>query len=197
MRALGVPAPSADPVLAIPPSHRERAATILDAAGIRGRPYVAVSAGAAFGGAKRWPARGFAEAAGQLARDADREVVLLGSPSERPIALEVARGLESPPVDLVGRISLVEALSILGGADLLLTNDSGLMHAGAALEVPLVAVFGPTDSVATGPRGAASRVVREPTSCAPCFLRECPIDHRCMTRVSSGTVVRAAREVVA
>jgi heptosyltransferase-2 len=77
-----------------------------------------------------------------------------------------------------------------------LTNDSGAMHIASALGVPTVAIFGATDEIATGPTGPLSRVVKEPVECSPCLLRECPIDHRCMTRVSSEQVVRASQELV-
>jgi heptosyltransferase-2 len=79
---------------------------------------------------------------------------------------------------------------VLANLDLLLTNDSGPMHVAAALGVPLVAVFGPTDERETAP--VHGTVVREPVECAPCLLRECPIDHRCMTRVAVARVVEAA-----
>jgi heptosyltransferase-2 len=77
-----------------------------------------------------------------------------------------------------------------------LTNDSGAMHVAAALGVPTVAIFGATDPEATGPVGPAVRIVREPVECSPCFLRECPIDHRCMQRVSPERVAREARELL-
>ena len=70
------------------------------------------------------------------------------------------------------------------------------MHIAAALGVPTVAVFGATDDAVTGPWGRRTRVVREPVDCSPCMLRECPIDHRCMTRVTADAVCRAAREVM-
>ena len=79
---------------------------------------------------------------------------------------------------------------------LFLTNDSGAMHIASALGVPTVAVFGATDDSTTGPTGALARVVREPVECSPCLLRECPIDHRCMTRVMPERVLTAGRELL-
>jgi len=79
---------------------------------------------------------------------------------------------------------------------LLLTNDSGAMHVAAALGVPTVAVFGPTNHVATSPRGPLTRIVREPVECSPCKLRECPIDHRCMKRVPAERVADVALELL-
>ncbi len=78
----------------------------------------------------------------------------------------------------------------------MLTNDSGAMHISSALGVPTVAVFGATDAAATGPTGASARVVQEQVDCSPCGLRECPIDHRCMTRLSADRVADTALELV-
>jgi heptosyltransferase-2 len=78
----------------------------------------------------------------------------------------------------------------------MLTNDSGPMHIAAALGVPTVAVFGSTDDRVTAPFGARTRVVKNPVECSPCLLRECPIDHRCMSGVSVQDVCKAARDLV-
>jgi heptosyltransferase-2 len=77
-----------------------------------------------------------------------------------------------------------------------LTNDSGPMHIASALGVPTVVVFGATDDIATGPTGNTSRIIREQVECSPCLLRECPIDHRCMTRVEADRVAKAAMDLV-
>ena len=78
---------------------------------------------------------------------------------------------------------------------LFLTNDSGAMHVASALGVPTVAVFGATDDTTTGPNGPSARVVRAHAECSPCLLRECPIDHRCMTRVTTDLVAAAALQL--
>jgi heptosyltransferase-2 len=78
----------------------------------------------------------------------------------------------------------------------MITNDSGSMHIASAVGVPTVAVFGATNHIATGPTGAHSRVVREPVECSPCLKRECPIDHRCMRRVSADRVAAVALELL-
>jgi heptosyltransferase-2 len=77
-----------------------------------------------------------------------------------------------------------------------LTNDSGAMHIASAVGVPTIAVFGATDDEATGPTGPLARVIRHPVECSPCLKRECPIDHRCMTRVSAARVAEAALELL-
>ena len=86
--------------------------------------------------------------------------------------------------NLAGETSLREFIDLAAACRLFLTNDSGAMHVASALGVPTVTVFGATDDTTTGPTGPLARVVREHAECSPCLLRECPIDHRCMTRVT-------------
>jgi len=160
---------------------------------------IGVSPGAAYGGAKRWLPERFAEAAIAIARDAKCAVVILGSTPEFEICEEVrawvsASGVEA--VNLAGKTKLDAFIEIAAACRLILTNDSGAMHIGSALGVPTVTVFGATDDAATGPTGPLARIVREPVDCSPCLLRECPIDHRCMTRVSAARVARSALEVL-
>jgi len=90
---------------------------------------------------------------------------------------------------------LREFIDLAAACRLFLTNDSGAMHVASALGVPTVAVFGATDQTTTGPTGPLARVVSAPTKCSPCLLRECPIDHRCMTRVTADQVAAAALEL--
>ncbi len=154
--------------------------------------WLGLAAGAFFGGAKRWlPAR-FAAAAERVARGTGARVALLGGPHERPLAEAIAEQMPSRPLVLAGSTSLGGLAGVLARLRLLLTNDSGPMHLAAALGVPVVAVFGPTDWRETAPYGARQRVMRAATECAPCKLRECPIDHRCMTRVDAEAVAAAA-----
>ncbi len=196
VRDLGIAAPVRAPRLVVPAELAARRDEVLGASGLRGRDYLAVSPGAAFGGAKRWTPGGFAAVCDRAFEERGLESVLLGGPGERPIARQVASAARRAPVDLAGRVGLADALAIIAGARALLTNDSGLMHAGAAFGVPVVAVFGPTDWIATGPVGERARVVREPVACAPCFLRDCPIDHRCMERVEPARVWAAVQELL-
>jgi heptosyltransferase-2 len=158
-------------------------------------PAIGVSPGAAYGNAKRWLPERFAEAAVQLARAGGFAVLVFGSPAERDLAESVAAAVRKSRIEafnLAGVTTLRQFLDLAAACRLFLTNDSGAMHMASALAVPTVAVFGSTDDTTTGPAGPAARVVREHAECAPCLLRECPIDHRCMTRVSSRRVVAEA-----
>ncbi|MCW5981425.1 MAG: lipopolysaccharide heptosyltransferase II [Bryobacteraceae bacterium] len=163
------------------------------------RPAFGVSPGAAFGGAKRWFPERFAATAERVARARGFGVALFGSSAERPLCQELADRLRAaglPVRNFAGETTLGEFIEMAAACAVFLTNDSGPMHIAAASGIPTVAVFGPTDHVATAPRTALARIVREPLDCSPCKLRECPIDHRCMTRIPAEQVADAALELL-
>jgi heptosyltransferase-2 len=155
-------------------------------------PVIGVSPGAAYGTAKRWLPERFAEAAAVLAKRVGGSVAVFGSAGERDLCEKIAAVCGGE--NFAGATTLREFIDMTAACAGFLTNDSGAMHIAAAMGVPSVTVFGPTDETATGPSGPMARIVREPVECAPCKLRECPIDHRCMTRVSVERVVREAAD---
>jgi heptosyltransferase-2 len=162
-------------------------------------PVIGVSPGAAYGGAKRWMADGFADAASSIALQESASVALFGSEAERPLCEAIAgsiRARGAAAINLAGRTTLREFIDLAAACRLFLTNDSGAMHIASALGVRTVAVFGATDDVATGPTGPLARVVRQDVDCSPCLLRECPIDHRCMTRVTPDRVAAVAMDLL-
>jgi heptosyltransferase-2 len=178
---------------------RQRGAAHLASLGVEGAA-VGVSPGAAYGNAKRWLPERFAEAAAKVARGLEgaASVVLFGSAAERDLAESVAAGIARSGVsatNLAGRTTLAEFIDLAAACRVFLTNDSGAMHVASALGVPTVAVFGATDDTTTAPAGPVARVVREHAECSPCLLRECPIDHRCMTRVTAERVAQTALEL--
>lgn len=159
--------------------------------------YLVVCPGAEYGPAKRWPAARFAEAAQRLADERKLKIVLLGGPKDVEAAAAVEAGLKETPVcNLAGATTMKEYLSWMAGARLILCNDSGAMHLAAAARVPAVAVFGSTEPRLTGPMDACVQVVREHVPCSPCFLRECPIDFRCMESVGTDRVAAAAHRAL-
>jgi heptosyltransferase-2 len=124
---------------------------------------------------------------------------VFGAALERPLCETVAKALRRAGIDarnLAGETSLPEFVDLAAACRLFLTNDSGAMHVATALGVPTVAVFGATDDTTTGPTGELARVVREHAECSPCLLRQCPIDHRCMTRVTAAGVTTAASRLL-
>jgi heptosyltransferase-2 len=153
-------------------------------------PVIGISPGAAYGNAKRWMSERFAEC-GRALRPPDGTVLLFGAAAERELAETVAREIPGAR-NLAGETTLGEFIDLVACCRLFLCNDSGAMHVASALGVPTVAVFGATDDGTTGPTGSNAVVVREHAECSPCLLRECPIDHRCMTRVTAERVIEVA-----
>jgi len=183
------------PRLIVPDDVRSAASRLLVDAGWDGRtPLVAIAPGAAYGSAKRWPPGSFAELASALiAKRAT--VVIVGSGPDRAAAEEVKKGVASPLVDLVDQTDLPMLAGVLVNGRALVTNDSGAMHVAAALDVPVVALFGPTNERETRPLGnAAATVLTSQVWCRPCMLRNCPIDHRCMRRIMVETVLSATSQ---
>jgi heptosyltransferase-2 len=175
---------------------RESGARHLAALGMA-TPVIGISPGAAYGNAKRWLPDRFAEVA-RAFQALSAGVLVFGSASERPLCEEVAAALLRSGIqarNLAGETTLREFIDLAAACRLFLTNDSGAMHVASALAVPTVAVFGATDDATTGPTGPLARVVREHAECSPCLLRDCPIDHRCMTRVTAERVAAVALEL--
>ncbi len=131
--------------------------------------------GAEFGPAKRWPEDHYAQVARTLAA-AGWMVWILGSEKDAPVAEAVVKQAGTG-VNLAGKTSLEQAIDLLSLADTVVSNDSGLMHVAAALDRPLIAIYGSSDPGFTPPLNAQARIVRLGLSCSPCFERECPLGH--------------------
>ena len=159
---------------------------------------IVVCAGAEYGPAKRWLPESYAEVVQSVGDSATCRWQLVGTAKDRPVAAEIATLCESPPnvENLCGETTLAELIAILRASDALLTNDTGTMHLAALLGVRTVAIFGSTEPALTGPLGSGHTVVRKRAECSPCFLRECPIDFRCMREITSATVAAAVREAI-
>ncbi len=184
---------SPDASLSCPEEWRDRGAGLL---GDEATTWIGLNPGAFYGTAKRWLPERYAALGDLLRRETGAGIAIVGGAAERALGERIAEGMATPPRVLCGETSLPELTGVLASLRLLVTNDSGPMHLAAALGVPLVAVFGPTDWRETAPVGAGHRLVREHVECAPCGLRDCPIDHRCMRRVTLDRVLEAARELL-
>jgi heptosyltransferase-2 len=160
------------------------------------RPIVGVSPGATFGSAKRWYPDRFAALCDRIYRFSKAHIVILGASGERAIGNEVARLMKSPSTNFCGVTDLRQAMALIERCQLFLTNDSGLMHVAAALDIPLIAVFGSTNPVTTGPCGSKSYIVRVPVACSPCLKTECPTDHRCMKEITVDMVLNVVRKLL-
>jgi heptosyltransferase-2 len=180
--------------LRVPENALQSAEQKLLSAGARaGATRVALAPGAAYGSAKCWLADRYAALADGLIATCDADVILFGAPQERDMAQRIARSMQRRALNLAGETSIGDLPALLRACRLFVGNDSGAMHVAAAVGLPVVGIFGPTDPEATSPVTPLFTLVREPVSCSPCLLRHCPIDHRCMTRISVERVFDAAR----
>jgi len=173
---------------------RQRAEEILQSAGARPSSLrIAIGAGASYGSAKCWPPVRFAAFVNQFRTRTDAEVILFGTPAEQSVAAAIASGITGSSISLVGQTSIADLPALLSRCNLFVGNDSGAMHVAAAVGLPVVAIFGPTDPFGTAPISTRCTIVQQKPYCSPCFLRRCPIDHRCMTAITPTMVDSAAR----
>lgn len=145
--------------------------------------------------AKRWPSERYAELADRLG-EARLKVALIGSPAELQVSQQVIAQSKSKPTLLTGKTSVAEVVALISITDVLVTNDTGPAHIGAALGTPTLVIFGPTNPLTTYPFAANAQMILEPPDCAPCMLRDCPIDHRCMTAISPAQVFEKVMSMV-
>ena len=191
LRSMGWEARSRDPRVFVADSDKKSIQSVLAGAGI-GRDHVLVglSPGAVFGPAKQWPAERFAAIGDWAAQRWGAKTVVMGSEGDRDICTEVNELMKHDSLNLCARTTLGEVMALIERCHYFVTNDSGLMHIGAALHVPMVAIFGSTDPIATGPRSRNARIVRHSVDCAPCLKPECPSDYLCMLSIEPDEVWR-------
>lgn len=147
---------------------------------------VALGVGSTNSQAKRWQAESYAALNDLLQNKLNANVLLVGAKDEAEISEEVFAKSEKKPIILTGKTNLAEAVAVLSEIDLLVSNDMGLAHIAPAVGTKTIVIFGPTNEKTTQPIG--SEIIRKKVDCAPCMLRDCPIDHRCMKRISSDQV---------
>ncbi|UVW30359.1 lipopolysaccharide heptosyltransferase II [Massilia sp. H6] len=184
-----------EPVMVVDPHQADAAIARL---GLPAGTYVAFAPGAEFGPAKRWPASYFAELAQTiLANRPDAQILLLGSPKDRAVCDEIT-ALVAGAHNLAGSTTLSEAIALIARAAVVVTNDSGLMHIGAALGRPVVAIYGPTDPRHTPPLSRLASVLWLHIECSPCQQRECPLGHQnCMKQLLPGDVWQPLQPMLA
>ncbi|MGE5840759.1 MAG: lipopolysaccharide heptosyltransferase II [Deltaproteobacteria bacterium] len=196
LRALGWDAPTRDPVLRTSPESVSRARSILSSKGIGDQDLLlGLSPGAAYGPAKRWPVERFAAIARRAIREWGARVIVIGTEKERELGETLVSAAAPDVFNFCGMTGLGDALALIKRCRLFVSNDSGLMHVAAALQVPTVAIFGSTDSVATGPRGKNARIVKQDMECSPCLKPECAIGYRCLLAVQPEDVWRSMEEL--
>ncbi len=167
------------------------------AAGVKsGALRLAIAAGAAYGSAKCWLPDRYAAVADRFIDEFAGDVILFGAAAENEVGERIAAAMRHRPLNLVGKTSIAELPALLNACHLFIGNDSGAMHVAGAVGLRVVGIFGSSDPQGTSPMTPDFRLVRHEVECSPCFLRTCPIDHRCMTRIEVSDVWLAAESWV-
>lgn len=181
---LEIPISSTSPELFVLEQEQEAARQLLAQLSVpKGGKIIGINPGAAYGSAKCWPPDRFRSLIAKLIADPLVTVLCFGDRAGAPVVHEICEGLSPQVIDLAGKTTLRELMALIQQCTVLLTNDSGPMHIAAALKTPLVALFGSTNPVATGPYGSGDVICKQ-VSCSPCYRRTCPIDFKCMKEIS-------------
>jgi heptosyltransferase-2 len=197
-RAGWAPAPTAIPPIQLLVSEeaRKRGESALRAAGARENAWrCAIAPGASYGAAKCWPPERFAQLADRLVSECGADVIFFGTPGEKEIETQIRSSMKSRALSLVGETSMRDLAALFAACSVFIGNDSGAMHLAAAVGLPVIGIFGSTDPEGTSPVTEHFTLIRESVSCSPCFLRRCPMDHRCMTRIAVDSVFAASERV--
>ncbi|HTL62402.1 MAG TPA: lipopolysaccharide heptosyltransferase II [Nitrospira sp.] len=202
LKPLGLTGDPPEPELHVSAEEERRLAERLAHTGIAAEHVViGINPGSTYGGAKRWLPERFAESAERLCRGLTSSgsrpgIVIIGAKGEEGVGRDIASRLTVPTAVLSGTTTVRELMAAIKRCAVLITNDTGPMHIASALRVPVTAIFGPTDWRTTFPYGGEQALLRHPVDCAPCMLRECPIDHRCMTGVTVEKVCEATQSIL-
>lgn len=181
--------------LKISDERKTGARNFLEASGIDlSRQTIALGVGSTNSRAKRWQAESYAKLNDRLQNEFGANVILVGAKEEADVSAQVFAMTERKPTILTGKTDLAEAAAILSVIDLLISNDMGLAHIAPAVGTKTLVIFGPTDERTTQPIG--SEIIRKNVECSPCMLRDCPIDHRCMTGISADEVFSKAVQMI-
>jgi heptosyltransferase-2 len=196
-----LPTEAMTPRLTITTEAAERASRVLAEHGIHSghpgnAPLLVLNPGATNSRAKQWLPQRFAEVGDLLATRIGFQTVVVGAPGDCDVAGAVAGKMRTRVAVLAGKTDLSGLKGVLARAALVISNDTGAAHVAAALGVPTVVVFGPTEHFATHPYSDVAAVVRRNVECSPCMLRDCPIDHRCMTAVQVEDVCRSVEHLL-
>jgi heptosyltransferase-2 len=197
---------SLEATLRVSAEARDTAEAVLVRMGARARPRTpnggartqplrcAVAPGAAFGTAKRWLPSRYGDLAKMLRDEWDADVILVGAASDREDADAIAARAGGNVINIAGKTSAAELPATLAACDVFIGNDSGASYVAAAVGLPVVAIYGPMPPEIAYPITPTLEIVRHAVSCSPCLLRDCPVDHRCMTRIEVDDVLGAARK---
>jgi len=197
LKPLGIEISDTEPRLYLKKEEVEKAMELLYQRGYKkGHKLLGINSGAAYGEAKCWPIDCYREVARRMLEEDDSlYVVFFGDSGSFSTIKNICQGLSPRAMNLAGSTNLRELSCLLSVCNILLTNDSGPMHIASALDTPVIALFGSTDPELTGPYKNGV-VINKKVECAPCFKRKCPIDFRCMTRISVEEVVSYVQKAI-
>jgi heptosyltransferase-2 len=196
LEPLGIPISDTPPRLYLSPKEVNDARILLRQQGIPdGALVVGINPGATYGSAKCWLPERFREVTERLLNEKDVYIVYFGDIATVPLVKEICTRLSSRVINLSGQTSLRELSSLISQCDVLLTNDSGPMHIADAIGTPIVALFGSTSEIVTGPYRSGT-LIHKHVECSPCYQRTCPIDFRCMKRIESDEVYEAIIKIL-
>ena len=191
---LGIPCSKTAPKLYVSYDEARAAKELLKRCQVpEGAAIIGINPGAAYGTAKCWPPERFTEAALKLLENPDACILFFGDEQTAPLVDRICRDLPKRAVNLAGKTDLRELMALIELCDVFLTNDSGPMHIASALGTKLVALFGSTNDIKTGPYNGGTVIHKRP-SCSPCYKRVCPIDFRCMKEITVDEVCSEIRK---
>ena len=196
LRSLGFQTTGGIPALDVSPRLLEEAEQILESLGVgKNDPLIGLSPGTKYGSAKEWFPERYGELVDRISREMRARILILGSPGDRLVALQISQKAGPAAIDLTGKTTLAQAIGLISRCRLFITNDSGLMHVASALGIPLVAIFGSTDPLRTGPLSKNSRVLYKSIPCAPCLKTECREDRKCMGLITVDEVYEEVKKI--
>ena len=194
---LMIPISSTMPYLKVSEKEKYEAKNLLENLGINTEKniVIGINPGAAFGSAKCWlPAR-FKELTMRLIEDPNIRVIYFGDQNTSNLVASICKDLPNTVINLAKKTTLRELMALIASCSVILSNDSGPMHIAAALKTPLVALFGSTNEVKTGPY-KHGKIIHKHVKCSPCYKKICPIDFRCMTQIEVDEVYKAVLESI-
>lgn len=196
LEPLGIPISDTAPRLYLSAKELHDARELLRQRGIpENGLIVGINPGATYGSAKCWLPERFREIAERLLQEKDVYIVFFGDQATASLVKEICNGLPPRVVNLAGMTSLRQLSSLISHCDVILTNDSGPMHIADALGTPIVAIFGSTSEIVTGPYRSGT-LIHKHVECSPCYQRTCPIDFRCMKRIEADEVYEAIIKII-
>jgi heptosyltransferase II len=195
LEPLGIPISNTLPYLVVSAEEQQTAQKYLQRLGItQGKDIlIGINPGAAYGSAKCWLPERFKSLTSRLLEIPKCHVIYFGDQAGAPLVQDICRDMPERVFNLAGKTNLRELMALIQSCNVFLSNDSGPMHIAAALKTPLVALFGSTSDIKTGPSYGISKVIHKHVECSPCYKRVCPIDFRCMKRIEVDEVYDALR----